>query len=87
MLVMWESYFVFVLLLWEHCGAYFEDLTYGLCTYNFWMCITLERLNISNSALMVPALETWELISLENILIIFQRNKLTKVYSAYMVNK
>ena len=24
------------------CGAWFEDLTYGLCTYNFRMSITLE---------------------------------------------
>ena len=38
--VSWESYFVFTFLLWEHCGAGFEDLTYWLCIYNFWMCIT-----------------------------------------------
>ena len=66
----------------------FWRLDFGLRTYNFWICITSEQLwNISNSVLMVPALETWELISLENSLIIATRNKLTKVYSAYMVNK
>jgi hypothetical protein len=49
------------------CGTCFEDLTYGLCTYNFWMCITSELLwNTSNSAL---TLETWEIIFLKNVLI------------------
>jgi len=34
------------------CGACFEDLTYGLYTYNFQMCITSElSWNTSNSAL------------------------------------
>jgi hypothetical protein len=66
-------------------GAGYEDLSYGLCTYNFWMCITLEQLqNTSNSVLI---LETWEIISLENVLIISPRNKLTKVYPVYIVNK
>ena len=81
------TYFVFVLLPWEHChgrpecnihmcvyyihhslcGACFEDLTYGLCTYNFRMCITLELLwNTSNTAL---TLETWEIIFLKIFLI------------------
>ena len=59
------------------CSACFEDLSYGLCTYNFWTCITLEQLqNTSTSALI---LETWKIISI--------RNKLTRVYPVYIVNK
>jgi hypothetical protein len=49
------------------CGTCFKDLTYGLCTYNFQMCITSELLwNTSNSAL---TLETCKIIFLKNVLI------------------
>ena len=40
--------------------------TYGLCTYNFQMCITLEQF-IQNTSNSVLTPETWEIISLENV--------------------